>query len=282
MKPKMIIKIITDIFMTTAMLFLMGYQFWGETAHEWVGAGVFALFILHHILNWNWYKGIFRGKYSLARIFAVIVDILVFASMLGLMVSGVMISREVFAFLRIRGGMSFARTLHVAATHWGFILMSLHLGLHWNMFIRMAGKMFNVSASSRARDIICFLIAAGIAAYGAYVFISRDFPVYMTLKIRFVFLDFEESKIRFYFDYLAMMGTFVFIGHYISRLLKKFCGQGGKATALLLSCILLVTMTGCGKTDGDMQNWQNNIQNDGGSSSQKVRKMPVRPGCDML
>lgn len=34
-----------DGLMTLALLFLMGYQLWGEAAHEWVGAGMFVLWI---------------------------------------------------------------------------------------------------------------------------------------------------------------------------------------------------------------------------------------------
>ena len=34
----------------------MGYQFWGETAHEWAGTLMLLLFIAHHILNAGWYK----------------------------------------------------------------------------------------------------------------------------------------------------------------------------------------------------------------------------------
>ncbi len=64
MKPKMAVKLAADIGMTLALLFLMGYQFWGETAHEWVGAIMFVLFILHHALNFNWHKRIFKGKYA--------------------------------------------------------------------------------------------------------------------------------------------------------------------------------------------------------------------------
>ena len=64
MKPKAIIKIVVDVLMTLALLFLMGYQFWGDIAHEWVGAGMFLLFILHHILNRSWYNSILKGKYT--------------------------------------------------------------------------------------------------------------------------------------------------------------------------------------------------------------------------
>ena len=51
MKSKATLKIVIDLAMTEALLFLMGYQFWSDTAHEWAGAGMFVLFIAHHILN---------------------------------------------------------------------------------------------------------------------------------------------------------------------------------------------------------------------------------------
>ena len=50
--------------MTLGLLFLMGYHLWGDTAHEWVGAGLFLLFILHHVLNWRWWTGLFKRKYT--------------------------------------------------------------------------------------------------------------------------------------------------------------------------------------------------------------------------
>ena len=65
MKSKAIVKMSVDVFMTVGMLFVSGYQFWGESAHEWAGAGLFVLFIIHHLLNLNWYKNLFRGKYTL-------------------------------------------------------------------------------------------------------------------------------------------------------------------------------------------------------------------------
>lgn len=40
MKAKRIIKRTVDVLMTAALLFLMGYPFWGEQFHEWAGAGM--------------------------------------------------------------------------------------------------------------------------------------------------------------------------------------------------------------------------------------------------
>ena len=220
MKAKTIIKTAIDIIMTAALMLLMGYQFWGESAHEWIGAGMFALFIAHNILNISWYKTLFKGKYSPARIFRLAVNILVLADMLGLMISGIIMSRYVFAFVNIGGGMSFARSLHVIASHWGFVLMALHLGLHWSMVVGAMRRLLKAKDPLRLRTAILTAVSAIIAGYGAYVFFKRDFITYMLLKSPFVFLDYEEPKILFYLDHIALMGTFVFISHYILKLLN--------------------------------------------------------------
>ena len=228
MKPKAAFKIVIDMLMTLGLLFLMGYQFWGDVAHEWAGAGMFLLFIAHHILNAGWYKNLLRGKYSLSRIFQLMIDLLVFLSMIGLMVSGIMLSNHVFAFLEIHGSISFARLLHMAASHWGFVLMALHLGLHWGMFMGIVKKALKLKQPSRVRKMLLPILGAGIAVYGLCVFIRRDLLTYMLVRTEFVFLDFSEPIPLFYLDYLAMMGSFIFLAYYVSKLLWKVSGERAK------------------------------------------------------
>ena len=221
MKPKTAVKIAVDGLMTVGLLFLMGYQFWDGAPHEWAGAGLFLLFILHHILNGNWYKALFKGRYTPYRVFQTLVDLLVFLAMIGLMVSGVILSNHVFGFLPIRGGMSFARLLHMAASYWGFVLMALHLGLHWGMLAGMVKNALKIRRPSPLRKVLLPVLGGGIAVYGLWEFIRRDFLSYMLVRTHFVFLDYSETFIGFYLDYLAMMGTFIFLGYYGSRLLQK-------------------------------------------------------------
>ena len=195
--------------------------FWGDVAHEWAGAVMFALFIVHHILNGNWYRNLFRGKYSPSRIFLLIVDFLVLLSMIGLMVSGIMLSNHVFAFLGIRSGMSFARLLHMVASYWGFVLMSLHLGIHWGIFLGITKRALKLEKSSSKGKVLLPVIGAAVAVYGLTAFIRRDLLTYMLLRTQFVFLDFSEPVPLFYLDYLAMMGTFIFLAYYASVFLRK-------------------------------------------------------------
>lgn len=225
MKPKVTIKIVVDILMTLALLFLMGYQFWGDAAHEWAGAGMFLLFIIHHILNGNWHKNLFHGRYSPSRLFMLIIDCLVFLSMIGLMISGIMLSNHVFAFLGIRGGMSFARLLHMSSSYWGFVLMSLHLGIHWGMLLGMMKRALKLEGDLKKGKIVFPVLGAVIAFYGLTVFIRRNLLTYMLLRTQFVFLDFNEPVPLFYLDYLAMMGTFIFLAYYASRFFRGIRGE---------------------------------------------------------
>lgn len=222
MKTKSIIKLAVDVLMTLELFFLMGYHFWGEILHEWVGAGMLLLFIVHHILNGHWHKTLFKEKYNTLRILTLCIDFLVFVSMLAQMYSGILMSRYVFDFLPFSGGMSLARRLHILGSYWGFLLMSLHLGLHWNMVLGMSRKAAGIKSKVKSRSMIAFVVGLVIAGYGVRAFIGRDFPTYLFLKSEFVFLDYSEPKILFYIDYLALMGLCIFIAHYGTKLIRKF------------------------------------------------------------
>lgn len=221
MKPKAVIKLAVDVFMTLALLFLMGYQFWGEAPHEWVGAGMFLLFVAHHLLNGRWHKTLFKGKYSALRTVTLCVDLLLLLAMLAQMYSGIVMSRYVFAFLPGTGGMSLARRLHILGAYWGFLLMSVHLGLHWNMILGMLRKALKIKSKTKSPSMIAFAAGLTISGYGIWVFISRGFPTCLFLKSEFVFLDYSEPKIFFYIDYLALMGLCFFIAHYSTKLMEQ-------------------------------------------------------------
>lgn len=216
MKLKAKLKIAIDLIMTILLLFLMGFQFWGEELHEWAGALMFLLFVVHHLLNYNWYKTLTKGKYRGLRIFQVTINILLFIAMLALMISGMIMSSHVFVFIDFQGNLSLARLMHIAGSYWGFVLMAMHIGLHWSMIASMIKRQVKLNVNK----IVSYLLAVIIVIYGIYVFIKRDFLTYMLLQSQFVFLDFNESKLLFYLDYLALMGLFGILSYQMMMLLK--------------------------------------------------------------
>lgn len=213
------VKIAVDIAMTIALLLLIAYELIGQATHEWIGISMFALSVAHHILNGKWSRNLMKGKYTALRIMQTALVALVLFSMLGSMVSGVILSRHALSFLPIKGGRAFARSLHMISAYWGFVFMGLHLGFHWSMMMGMVGKL--VKKQSEIRKWVLHTVAVLIAGYGVYAFVKRDIGSYMLLKSQFVFFDFEEPLILFFLDYITAMGLFVFIGHYLSEALKK-------------------------------------------------------------
>ncbi len=214
MTGKRKIQTAVDMVMMALLFLLMPYSLIGEAFHEWCGIALFLFFILHHVLNRNWLKNIAKGKYTPFRIYNTVLDVLLFGVMFILPVSGILMAGYVFSF-------SFhvvvSRQVHLSLSYWGFVLIGLHLGNHWQMAV---GKLFLGKRMAAWQEWVIHRIPAVLSVYGGYAFIARDFWEYMFLKTRFVFLDFNEPVYQFLADYMAVMVLFVFAGYYISKMLR--------------------------------------------------------------
>lgn len=248
MKPRAAGKLGIDLLMTLGLLFLMGYQLWGEAAHEWAGTGMLALLLAHHFLNRGWYRSLgSSGRTGMGRL-RIGVNLCLFAAMLAQMYSGIRLSRHVFTFLPLEGGMALARRLHILGAHWGFVLMSVHLGLHWSGILGVIrrrskgairrrdtssgaahGQDGNIAARRRRgnlgqsglRRAAAWLCASAAAGYGAYVFLDRRLADYLFLRTEFVFLDYGEPIWSFYLDYVCLMCLWVSLAHCAAEGLRR-------------------------------------------------------------
>ena len=201
----------------------MAYGLVGETAHEWLGMGMFILFLAHHVLNPKWLLAIGKGGYTPVRMIQTLLAGVIFLCMLGSMVSGIFLSRYVFSFLQKHGGEELAGQVHILCAYWGFVCMSLHLGFHWSMMLAMERKHLQPSP---LRTWSLRLIGWFWAAYGTFAFRHRGVSLYLLLRSHFVFYDYTEPVLIFLIDYLSVMVMFVLIGYLISMLLKwlpTFC-----------------------------------------------------------
>lgn len=228
MTVKRKVQIVIDVIMTVLLPVLMSYSLIGEAIHEWAGIAMFMLVLLHHGLNWKWHKNLLHGKYSGLRILGIAVNTVISLLMLALMISGIVMSRHVFSFLGLDGGASLARTVHLVASYWCYVLTAFHLGLHGSMLIGMLRKAFPVKAPSTVRSIVSKGSAVLIAGYGIYAFAKRELGAYMLLKTEFVFFDFSEPLVFFWADYLAIMALFAILGYYTSQMLVKANEKRGK------------------------------------------------------
>ena len=211
-----IFKIILDIIMTILFIVLMGYYITGNTVHEILGVITFMLFILHNILNIKWYKSIFKGKHNFQRIFHITINLLLFIAMTCMIISGIMISSEVFSFLNMSTTM-FGRRLHMISTSWGFILMSIHVGLHLGIIMNK----INTKIKNSIFEYVYYFILILLSGLGIYSFITLKIWEEMFLTIDFKFFNYEQNPIMFYLKYVVIL-IFISITIYSTfKLVKK-------------------------------------------------------------
>ena len=129
-----------------------------------------------------------------------------------LMISGIILSNHLFTFLNIQSGLGFARIAHLLSSHWYYLFMSLHIGLHM-------GRLFqNVAAKIFPRIILVL-----VCAYGLYAFIARGVWKYLVLKQQFFFFDLERGYILFAMDYISIIILFVVVSRLVAASLKRRC-----------------------------------------------------------
>ena len=201
-----------DITMTILSVILMGgnFLFPAEIVHEILGLALFLLWAVHISLNRRWYGAIFRGKYNPYRVMQTVINCCILICTIFLMISGIILSNHLFTFLNIQSGLGFARIAHLLASHWYYLFMSLHIGLHMGRFFQ------NVAAKNLPR-----ILLALTCLYGVYAFIARGVWKYLVLKQQFFFFDLERGYILFTMDYISIIILFATISHFIAKLLKK-------------------------------------------------------------
>ena len=203
-----------DIMMPLVSIVLMGgnFLFPAEIVHEILGVGLFVLWGVHIFLNRRWYGGIFKGKYNSYRIMQTVINCCILICTIFLMISGIILSNQLFTFLNIQSGLGFARIAHLLSSHWYYLFMSLHIGLHMGRLLQ------NVAAKILPRILLVL-----VCAYGLYAFIARGVWKYLVLKQQFFFFDLERGYILFAMDYISIIILFAVVSRLVAANFKRRC-----------------------------------------------------------
>ena len=208
------IRLPLDIMMTLVSIVLMGgnFLFPAEIVHEILGVGLFVLWSVHIFFNRRWYSAIFRGKYNPCRIMQTVINCCILICTIFLMISGIILSNQLFTFLNIQSGLGFARIAHLLSSHWYYLFMSLHIGLHMGRLLQ------NVAAKILPRILLVL-----VCAYGLYAFIARGVWKYLILKQQFFFFDVERGYVLFVMDYISIIILFAVVSRLVVASFKRRC-----------------------------------------------------------
>jgi hypothetical protein len=217
---KLTARIIIDLAMTLLLLCAYAYRITGDAAHEWIGICVFALFIVHNIINRKWYKSIFKGTYTPRRAIMTACNVALVFTMGALLVTGLLQSRAVLAFLHLPGGMVL-RQIHTTAAYWGLPLIGVHIGLHWGMFINGARKMAGISGHNYVRRATARIIAFSFVAFGVWASVDRDIFAKLFLGFSLDYWDERRPAVLFFAAMLSVMAIYIFVTYYTLKLAER-------------------------------------------------------------
>jgi len=114
-------------------------------------------------------------------------------------------SAHAVPFLYGMAPVSLARKMHLAMSHWSFVLMGLHLGLHIPV---MTAKM-KIEGKTRTAINALFCCLAGT---GLFLFLRNGWFDYMFFRAAFAFLDYEKAGALVFLENLIMLLPWAFIG----------------------------------------------------------------------
>ena len=213
-----IIKRIVDAAMTVLLLCLMAYQVTGEMAHEWIGMGMMVLVITHQILNRKWYGAIFKGKYYSYRSITTVLNILLIATFALTAFCGMSMSSYAVPFLYGLAPVSLVRRMHLSMSHWAFVLMGLHLGMH------LPAMAAGLKLTGRTKTILA-CVFTGIGGIGLWLFLRNGMPNYLFFLVPFAFLDYEKAGWLVFLENLLMLSFWIFIGTQTALICRSVAGK---------------------------------------------------------
>lgn len=211
------LRIIIDFTLIIILVLLMCQRNMSVIIHEYMGIGMFILLFGHNILNYKWYKNLFKGKYSK---FMVIDSIIILFTILAF-ISSIIVSGVIFkgAFQNKALG----RSLHLFTTAWLFVLMGFHLGLHLESLVMKKYKRYK--ANKVIMNIAYSLLILNIMTSIYVMIVKRKF--YEELFLITSFKNYYKNL--FIVDILeifSMLLLFIIIGiftrAFILREMSKF------------------------------------------------------------
>lgn len=228
MKTKQIVQLSIDAVMFVLFLLLMEQHLISDAAHEWLGLSLFVAFLIHNAMNYRWYTVLFKGKYGVVRVIQTATNLVLWLAMIGCFVSSLMISGTVFSGLVIPGA-RYGAMIHMLSTAWAFVLISLHLGLHWVRFTGMARRVKLKEKPKKGIIWIFRTVVLALCAVGIWVFISRAFYEELFLITEYKAYDYGADVFVYLLQTVALSVLFVSLAYYGKKLCLYFSNRRREA-----------------------------------------------------
>ncbi len=229
-KSKLVLKILIDIIMVAVYLFLMFGLKLGTTilSHEFLGVVISILFLAHIYLNKDFISNFLYGRLSGKNNLNGALDVLLLASVFVVILTGVLIARELFALpFNMPIGVLFS--VHNIASYFSFALIILHILLHLKYL--GAGILHTLKNFSKGYVKLVYLSAAGLIIVNLVLYSRLDRPDYSYAVNEISdgnITEVEEQGLQYEQDVENTLEVDVIptLEEYLSNLTCTACGRG--------------------------------------------------------
>ena len=90
-------------------------------------------------------------------------------------------------------------------SHWSFVLMGLHLGLH--VPVMTARQKLSDKIRIFLTPVLC-----GLAGIGLFLFLYTGMPDYLFFRVAFAFLDYDKAPLMVFLENILMLLFWTFAG----------------------------------------------------------------------
>ena len=115
-------------------------------------------------------------------------------------------------------GAEAGRQLHMITTSWSFVLMSVHLGLHFAQFVAMGKKVKLPTVAKEVIKWVLRVVVLAVSVYGIIVFVQRSFYEELFLLTMFKNFNYDKNAFVYMLETLSMAIVFISVAYYAKKL----------------------------------------------------------------
>lgn len=206
------LRLLLDLAAVSLLLAALAYDWLGNRTHEIVGTGMFLLLVAHNLFNRRWYGTVTRRTRCPRILFAKVVTLALLTTMLTLLVTSVLISRDVFAFLPLSGTFA-TRQLHASVGYLTLIVAATHLGLHWARVSGFARSRLGFRPPGRLAAIGWRGLVTLVAGYGVYSLFALNVGTKLAMQPTMEFWNFHTAIAAFFLHLAAIICLFATLSY---------------------------------------------------------------------
>ena len=141
-----------------------------------------------------------------------VVNVILIVSFILTAFCGMSMSGYAVPFLYGMVPVSFVRRMHLSMSHWSFVMMGIHLGLH----IR---TLFTKAVNNKKASIALQIILTVPATCGLWLFVKSRMTEYLLFRTPFAMLDYDKAAGIVFLENILILFFWVIIGMQVMNLL---------------------------------------------------------------